>query len=80
MSLRMMGTGSQPSLWEKLTEVTKPVLLIVGEKDDKFRDIAGRMAERLPDVRIDVVPEAGHNVHCGQPERYANIVESFLTE
>src|SRR5262249_26017949 len=38
-SLRGMGTGAQPSLWDKLPDLTMPCLVIAGELDTKFVDI-----------------------------------------
>lgn len=77
-SLRGLGTGVQPSLWNKLPEFKGQTLLISGELDAKFTAIAGQMREKLPDARLEVVPGAGHTVHLEQPERYVEIVKGFL--
>ena len=45
--LRGLGTGVMPPLWERLGELAMPVTLVVGERDAKFRAIAGRMG--VPD-------------------------------
>jgi len=70
-ALRGLGTGAMPSLWERLGELAIPVTLIVGERDAKFRAIAGRMASALPDCRVEVVPGAGHAVQLERPEAVA---------
>jgi 2-succinyl-6-hydroxy-2,4-cyclohexadiene-1-carboxylate synthase len=36
------------------------------------------MAALLPNTRHIVVPAAGHTVHLEQPERFAELVLSFL--
>jgi 2-succinyl-6-hydroxy-2,4-cyclohexadiene-1-carboxylate synthase len=59
-------------LWDRLGELTLPVTLVVGERDEKFRAIAARMAERLPDARLAVVPGAGHAAHLEAPEALAH--------
>ena len=41
--LRGLGTGVMPPLWERLGELRVPAVLIVGERDAKFRAIAERM-------------------------------------
>ena len=51
-----------------------PVELVVGERDDKFRAIAGRMAERLRDARVHVVEGAGHAVHLERPDAVADVL------
>jgi 2-succinyl-6-hydroxy-2,4-cyclohexadiene-1-carboxylate synthase len=70
-ALRGLGTGRMEPLWERLPELTIPVTLLAGERDEKFRAIAVRMAERLPDARVIVVPGAGHAVHLERPEAVA---------
>jgi 2-succinyl-6-hydroxy-2,4-cyclohexadiene-1-carboxylate synthase len=76
--LRVLGQGAQPSNWERLGELRMPVLLLVGELDAKYVDIAERMAERITDVRVEVVSGAGHACHLEQPEHVAHLVASFV--
>jgi 2-succinyl-6-hydroxy-2,4-cyclohexadiene-1-carboxylate synthase len=77
-SLRGMGTGAQPSLWEKLPGLTAPVLILTGELDSKFKHIGQQMQERLPNVRREVVAEAGHTIHLEKPRRFEDLVQGFL--
>ncbi len=77
-SLQMMGTGSQPSLWEHLPGITAPTLLIVGAEDTKFRAIANKMKAKLPQAEIAEVPHTGHVVHWEQPKLFAKLVYEFL--
>jgi 2-succinyl-6-hydroxy-2,4-cyclohexadiene-1-carboxylate synthase len=74
-ALRGLGTGALPSLWDRLGELGVPVVLIVGERDAKFRGIAGDMAERIPDAEVVVVPGVGHAVHLEAPEAVARVIE-----
>lgn len=78
--LRVLGQGAQPSNWDRLAELRMPVLLIVGELDTKYVDIAERMAERIADVRVEVIPGAGHACHLEQPEHVAHLLASFVDE
>lgn len=77
-SLRGLGTGRQPSLWERLPEVRVPTLLVVGEEDGKFTRVAYEMTKRLPEARVVVVPGAGHTVHLENPAGFAAALEEFL--
>ena len=47
-------------LWDALPSLEVPVTLAVGERDEKFRAIAERMAAVLPRAEIAVVEGAGH--------------------
>ncbi|TFD98144.1 2-succinyl-6-hydroxy-2,4-cyclohexadiene-1-carboxylate synthase [Jeotgalibacillus sp. R-1-5s-1] len=77
-SLRWMGTGQQLSYWERLTELHMPVLLLTGEYDSKFNQIAGEMMKYLPDGRHEVILSAGHAIQVEQPEKFDTIVREFL--
>ncbi len=75
--LRVLGQGAQPSNWERLELLAVPVLLIVGALDTKYVDIAHRMAAAIPDVRVEVIPDAGHACHLEQPEQVAHLLTSW---
>lgn len=80
-SLRGMGTGVQPSLWEKLSTLPLPVLLITGDEDLKFEAIARAMQKRLPSGATHIaIPNAGHTVHLEQPLAYATVVRQFFEQ
>jgi 2-succinyl-6-hydroxy-2,4-cyclohexadiene-1-carboxylate synthase len=73
-ALRGLGTGVMPPLWDRLGELTIPVELVVGERDEKFRAIASRMETVLPDARTHVVEGAGHAVHLEAPDRVVELL------
>jgi 2-succinyl-6-hydroxy-2,4-cyclohexadiene-1-carboxylate synthase len=77
-SLRGMGTGVQPSLWERLGELAAPVLLLAGEADEKFVAIARQMAEAIPHATLKTVPGAGHTIHLERPEAWLSLVLAWL--
>jgi 2-succinyl-6-hydroxy-2,4-cyclohexadiene-1-carboxylate synthase len=70
-ALRGLGTGAMPPLWDRLGELTMPVLLVVGERDTKFREIAERMAAAIPDCRVELIAGAGHAAHLERPDAVA---------
>jgi 2-succinyl-6-hydroxy-2,4-cyclohexadiene-1-carboxylate synthase len=70
-ALRGLGTGVMPPLWGRLGELAIPVTLVVGERDAKFRAIAGRMSGAIRDCHVVVVDAAGHAVQLEQPELVA---------
>lgn len=77
-SLRGMGTGQQPSLWGKLTSLHTPTLLITGEHDHKFCNIAADMQPHIPTCTHTTIPHAGHTVHLEQPADWLDTVQNFL--
>ncbi len=76
--LRGVGTGSQPSFWDRLGQVRVPTLILTGARDPKFSDIGRRMAAAIPDARRMAVPGAGHTVHLELPAAWLAAVSSFL--
>lgn len=78
-SLRRCGTGAMASLWPRLSELTCPVLLLSGARDDKFTRLAAEMAASIgPSARRVVVPDAGHAVHLVAPAATAAVIGDFL--
>lgn len=79
-SLRGMGTGAQPSWWEKLKQLHMPVLLLAGEYDHKFCQIAEQMALAIEKCTYICVQDAGHVIHLEQPREFDKLVREFLTK
>lgn len=77
-SLRGLGSGVMPPMWNKLDQVQCPTLLIVGELDEKFSSIALKMAAAMKHVKICIIEGAGHTVHLEKPEQYNDILLKFL--
>ncbi|WP_204101954.1 MULTISPECIES: 2-succinyl-6-hydroxy-2,4-cyclohexadiene-1-carboxylate synthase [Spirulina sp. CCY15215] len=77
-SLRYMGTGQQPSLWDELKTLQNPLLLLVGELDAKFTAIATQMQTLSPLIQLQIVENCGHNIHLENPEKFIKKVKYFL--
>lgn len=79
-SLRGMGAGAQPPLFDALAQLPLPVLLIAGEQDAKFCAIARALAERLSRAQVEIVPRSGHAVHLEAPDAVARRLRGFVEE
>lgn len=77
-SLRGLGVGVQPSLWDQLPNLNMPTLLLAGALDRKFSIIAQSMSHAIPNARLDIIPNAGHTIHLEQPESFDQLVTQFL--
>ena len=80
LSLRHMGTGKQPSLWDGLRHNRVPLLFMTGELDAKFRGIASRMEGMCPYSRMKIITGCGHNIHFENPSAFIESVKSFIEE
>jgi len=75
--LRGMGTGAQPSYWDALPEVQVATLLLAGQEDHKFTQVAEEMAESLPRAILRFMPKAGHAIHLENPFAWLAAVCTF---
>jgi 2-succinyl-6-hydroxy-2,4-cyclohexadiene-1-carboxylate synthase len=77
-SVQLLGTGHQPSLWEKLSDNQLPLLLLVGELDDKFVAINQEMVQRSPTTELAIVEGCGHTIHLEDVSTFCRLVSDFL--
>ncbi len=79
-SLRRCGTGTMdPPLWDRLSEISVPTLVLAGELDHKFSGLGRRMARLIgPSAEFVSVPAAGHTAHLEAPDAFAAIVLPWL--
>jgi len=77
-SLRFMGTGRQPSLWQKLKENNNPLLLLVGENDDKFVDVNKKIFNLCPLTLLQIISNCSHNIHFEQTIIFVTSVQKFF--
>jgi len=74
-ALRGIGTGAMAPLWERLGELTMPVAMLAGERDEKYVAIGERLAAALPDATLTVVPGAGHALPLEAPAAVAAVID-----
>ncbi len=79
-SLRGMGHGVQPPLFERLAAIPMPALILVGALDRAYCALGREMAGLIPNARLAIIPDAGHAVHLEQPEAFRRTVDEFLME
>jgi 3-oxoadipate enol-lactonase len=68
----------QPDDLANLHRVSCPTLVIVGEQDEPFLAVSHAMAERIPDTRLVVVPDAGHSPQFENPDVWIAAMREFL--
>jgi pimeloyl-ACP methyl ester carboxylesterase len=76
---RPAGLTDFTALWEDVSAITAPVMLVRGG-DSKFvtDDDVARFRSRKPGLRTEVVPEAGHAIQSDQPLALARLIEEFV--
>jgi 2-succinyl-6-hydroxy-2,4-cyclohexadiene-1-carboxylate synthase len=78
-ALECLGLGVQPDYWPELQRQRLPTLLLTGALDEKFTQIARRMAAELPVVWRRTFEDCTHAPHLEvPPEEYVREVLSFI--
>ena len=77
-SLQGMGTGAQPSLWERISTLRISTRALTGALDDKYVRLVRGMTALNPRLQSMIVPGAGHNVHAERPDAFINTLRRFV--
>jgi 2-succinyl-6-hydroxy-2,4-cyclohexadiene-1-carboxylate synthase len=78
--LESLSQGEQPNLWPGLGELSLPTLVMAGAEDNKYRELAVRMASAIPENRLSIIPEAGHITHLENKTEFVGALKTFLDE
>lgn len=71
----IFGRGS---VVEQLDQITTPAVVIVGKHDVATRpDQAQKIADRIPDTRLRVIPDAGHSAVVEKPQAVTQAMLGF---
>lgn len=77
-SLRFMGTGRQPSLWQKLKDNNNPLLLLVGKQDEKFVTVNKKIFNLCSLTQLKIISNCSHNIHFEQTIIFVTSVQNFF--
>lgn len=77
-SLRLAGTGAQRPLWDAVAAINVPVLVLAGERDEKFCALGQRLAAAIPSSTWATIPGAGHAAHSERPAATADLIARWL--
>ena len=78
LALRRLGPGRMPNYRPVLAKFDRPVTLVAGEGDAKFRRLAEDLVSRWPSARHRVIRGAGHNPLLEAPTRVAALLAEDL--
>jgi 2-succinyl-6-hydroxy-2,4-cyclohexadiene-1-carboxylate synthase len=80
-SLRRVGTGAQDPLWEKVSDIAGPVLVVAGANDDKFAAEGRRLVEAIgARAGLALIPGSGHSPHLERPAATLTVLRAWLDE
>ena len=73
-----LSPGQQQPLWEELPNLALPSLILAGELDEKYSQIATKTAGAVVNAQLQLIPETGHNIHTEEAGVFVKEVEVFL--
>ena len=80
MALRGLGTGIQPSMWDRISDANMDVFFLTGAYDKRYKQIGEQLKLRIPSLGLEVIPNAGHNVHLEQTHDYVSKLKQLLNK
>ncbi|MBT8166152.1 MAG: alpha/beta fold hydrolase [Acidimicrobiia bacterium] len=76
--LRILGQGTHQPMWDRLGELTMPVAVMAGERDEKYTAIARRIVSAVgTNASLHIVPGAGHALLQEAPATVAEILSTL---
>ena len=81
LSISLFGTGTMPHCWDILHTLSVPTLVMVGELDQKYREIASKMKDIVPELITETtISGAGHCVHLERQSASAHTISAWLSK
>ena len=74
------SNGVMPHVWDQLDELDLPVLLVSGERDEKFSAIHQQMEACLPQGTAHSIPNAGHAPHLENTTAFVRFLSTLVEE
>jgi pimeloyl-ACP methyl ester carboxylesterase len=76
---RKRATGRFPDLWEDVSRIMAPAMLVLGGESVFVRpQDRDEMVRRLPSLRVETVPGAGHAVQSDRPLELVRLIKDFV--
>ena len=80
-SLRLCGTGTQEPLWDRLGQLTMPVLVLAGDADEKFTELGRKLVTSIGDnATFCAIEHSGHSAQLENPDGTAAAITTWLKQ
>lgn len=78
LALTQWSLALQKNFRSFLSKSTDQVALYIGDQDERYMQMATDLKEKIPQLRIEVVEEAGHRILFDNPKRLAGKLARFI--
>ncbi len=76
----VVGTLKTWDILDQIGKIRVPTLITSGRHDEATPAISGAIHERIEGSRWEIFEDSSHMPHCEEPERYARVLDGFLSE
>jgi len=77
--LRALGQAAHEPMWGPLGSLEMPVLVVSGQWDRAYTEIAEKTAAAIgANARVAMIEKAGHALHLERPDEVAQLIVSWL--
>lgn len=76
--IKLTKTMANLDFSKNLGSVKCPVLVICGEKDNANKKAAEELSKKIPNAKIKIIKDAGHEVNVDAPEKLAAVMIAFF--
>lgn len=76
--LGLLASMSTLNFEDDLEKISCPCLILCGEKDAANKKVAKELSEKLPNARLRMIKNAGHQVNIDNPLELSKMAEKFL--
>ena len=73
-SLRVTGLAEMPNYGAALAELRIPTDVVAGALDHKFRDLAQILVQNIARARLEIAPDAGHDLLLERPDFITEVI------
>ncbi|MFB9356586.1 alpha/beta fold hydrolase [Actinoplanes nipponensis] len=64
---------------DRLTDLGKPLLVVFGRRDQRWRSSSAALYREVPGARVEVLPDVGHSPMVEDPARTAELLLTFAS-
>ncbi|MEX0663574.1 MAG: alpha/beta fold hydrolase [Acidimicrobiia bacterium] len=77
--LRALGQAAHEPMWDRLSSLEMPVLIVCGQWDRAYTEIAEKTGAAIgSNARVVTIDKAGHALHLERPDELAHALVSWL--
>lgn len=72
--------GANPDHFDVISNISIPVLALVGQFDDKYLQNWGKLIDKPTPITIEIIKNSGHVIHIENPTGALQAFKKFITE